>query len=237
MTKSNIALICARGGSKGLPGKNLKRLGDKSLIGHAIDIGLKSPSIDRVFVSTDCSDIAEEATRCGAEVPFMRREELATDNASEWDAWKDAAEWFLNNNINCNAMVMLSPTAPLRSVENVEAAIQLFYTQPCDGVISVTDAHRNPYFNMVTVNEVGVAKIGIETKQPLYRRQDAPSFYDITTVCYVMKPSYIMNNVHLFDGVIQCNHIPEENSIDIDTPFDFMLAEAIMKWSGFVKKG
>lgn len=228
-TKSNIALICARGGSKGLARKNLKRLGDKSLVAHAIDIALKCPSIHRVLVSTDCTDIANEAKNYGAEVPFIRRPELATDTAPEWDVWKDAIKWLSSNDDFCDAMVMLSPTAPLRSVENVEKAIQIFYDKPCDGVISVAEAQSNPFFNMITIEKNGQAKIGMVNHTSYHRRQDAPSFYNITTVCYVMKPSYVLENNHLFDGILRCNHIAPENAVDIDTHFDFMLAEAVME--------
>lgn len=228
-SKKNISLICARGGSKGLPGKNLMKLGDRSLIGHAINIAKKSPSIQRILISTDCPDIANEAIKYGGEVPFLRRAELASDTASEWSVWKDAVSWIVNNSEVCDALVMLSPTAPLRSLDNVENAIKLFYSTKCDGVISVTDAYRNPYFNMVKTNNDGQASLGISEIRPLHRRQDAPEFYDITTVCYVMRPNYIVESDHMMKGDIRCNHVPKENAIDIDTSYDFMLAEAMMQ--------
>lgn len=231
MNKKNIALICARGGSKGLPGKNLKILGDKSLVGHAVDLALNCQSISKVFVSTECKKIAEDALNYGAEVPFLRDSSLAKDNSPEWDVWVDAINKISGLGIVTDALVILAPTAPLRSIENVEEAIKLFHSKDCDGVISVTDAHRNPYFNMVKVDNSGRAKIAITGDKQFNRRQDAPLIYDITTVCYVMKPEYILKNSHLFDGKILCNKIPIENSIDIDTNYDFMLAKAIMNWS------
>lgn len=230
-TSKIIGLICARGGSKGLPGKNLLHLGDRSLLAHAITIAKNVPIIDRVIVSTDCEKIAKEASEWGAEVPYLRQPELSTDKASEWNVWQDMISWLHSQNVLLEAMVMLSPTSPLRSLIDVENAIDLFHAKSCDGIISVTPANRNPMFNMVRITDDGDAKLAIIEKPPMHRRQDAPSYFDITTVCYVMKPDYVLSNNHIFDGTIKCNIVPRERSLDIDDAYDFFLAKTLLNYS------
>lgn len=221
------ALICARGGSKGLPKKNLCNLGDRSLLGHAISVATETKSVNRVLVSTDSEEIAKEAQSWGAEVPFLRDAELASDTASEWSVWQNMAAWLKLENHKTSGMVILSPTAPLRAVEDVENAILLFNKTRCDGVISVTESHRNPMFNMVNLDSSGNAHLALKPNSQIYRRQDAPVYYDITTVCYVMSLNYILKDNSLLEGKIKCNFVPKERAIDIDTRYDLLIAELL----------
>jgi CMP-N-acetylneuraminic acid synthetase len=222
-----ISLICARGGSKGLPRKNVRPFVGKPLIAHSIEMALNSNFIADVVVSTDDEEISRVAKNYGASVPFMRPANLSGDSAPEWHVWQHALSWLSDQGRDIEALVVLPPTAPLRSLEDVNGAIEMFLQKKCDGVVCGTDAHRNPFFNMVTIDDNQRCALAMSGAARFTRRQDAPTFYDLTTVCYVMSPDYITHHQHLFDGDIRMFHVPVERSVDIDTIFDFELAEFI----------
>ena len=154
----NFAFIFARGGSKGLPGKNVKHLAGKPLLQYSIETAQNSPSIDKVFVSTDDDDIANVALESGA-ILIKRPKELATDTSPEWLSWRHAVKWAEDNYGQFNGFVSLPATSPLRSVEDVEAAIKKRSNIAADICISVTPSSRSPYFNMVKENEDGVVEL------------------------------------------------------------------------------
>jgi len=222
-----ISLICARGGSKGLPRKNVRPFVGKPLIAHSIEMALNSNFIADVVVSTDDEEIARVAKNYGASVPFMRPTNLSVDSAPESHVWQHALSWLSGQGRDIVALVVLPPTAPLRSLEDVNGAIEMFLQKKCDGVVCGTDAHRNPFFNMVTIDDNQRCALAMSGAARFTRRQDAPTFYDLTTVCYVMSPDYITHHQHLFDGDIRMFHVPVERAVDIDTIFDFELAEFI----------
>lgn len=224
-----VACIFARGGSKGLPGKNIKMLAGKPLIAWSIEQARAVPRIGRVIVSTDSEEIAEVAHAHGAEVPFTRPPELAQDNSPEWLAWRHALE-FLRRDEGALplAMVSLPTTSPLRATMDVEHCLDTFERDRPDMVITVTEARRSPYFNMVTVDEVGAAKLVIPPETDITRRQDAPPVYDITTVAYVARPEFVLTRQGLFEGRVSAVHVPPDRALDIDTPLDFMMAEYMM---------
>ena len=230
-----IAFIFARGGSKGVPGKNIKLLGGKPLIVHSIEVAKACAGIETVIVSTDDKAIAEVAQRHGAEAPFIRPAELATDSASEWLAWRHAIEWVRKDRGNFDAMVSLPATSPFRNRSDVQSCIQALADDPAaDIVISVKDADRSPYFNMVTLDDHGYAGLVIKPQGAITRRQDAPAVYDITTVAYAARPDFVMQKNGLFEGRVKTVKVPAERALDIDTPYDFMIAEAI---SGILARG
>ena len=148
-----VGLICARGGSKGLPNKNIKPLCGLPLIAHSIMAGQNSPSIDRLFVSTDCQQIAGIAKEFQAEVPFLRPPELATDESPEWLTWQHALKNLILPDVE--ALIILPPTAPLRLATDICDAIKIYRENSCDGVLTITKADRSPLFNMVTCNKNG----------------------------------------------------------------------------------
>ncbi|MEZ5757444.1 MAG: acylneuraminate cytidylyltransferase family protein [Emcibacteraceae bacterium] len=224
MTLSCIAFIFARGGSKGLPGKNKKPLNGIPLLAHSIITAKKSPSISHVILSTEDKELAEIGKEFGAEVPFIRPKELAADNSPEWLSWQHAITEVQKIYGKFDVFVSLPPTAPLRSVEDVEICISLL-KEDVDVVVTCTEAARNPYFNMLRAVEKNKYVIAFKPEVPFSRRQDAPSFYDMTTVAYVSRPSFILNNSGLFDGNIDAHIVPTERAIDIDTIFDFKVAE------------
>ena len=171
-----VAIICARGGSKGVPRKNIRLLFDKPLIVHTIEVAMKCKLIDRVIVSTEDPEIAKIARANGAEVPFMRPEELALDNAPKLPVLKHAIH-FLESTLKYvpDIIVDLDPTSPLRTEKDVENCIRIV-EEGADNVFSVTEARRNPYFNMVEIinNKIQLVK---KPARPVFGRQEAQKFY------------------------------------------------------------
>lgn len=224
----NFAFIFARGGSKGLPGKNIKPLAGKPLLQYSVDTALASPSIDKVFVSTDDSNIAKVATGSGA-ILIERPSELATDSSPEWLSWRHATEWAEENYGKFDGFISLPATSPLRSVDDVEAAIEQRIKVDADICISVTAASRSPYFNMVNKTNNGLVELVNKPESDVIRRQDAPEVFDITTVVYASTPQFILGNYGLFSGTVTCIEVPKSRAVDIDDIYDFRLAEAILQ--------
>lgn len=224
-----VALICARGGSKGLPGKNIRPLAGKPLIAWAIDQARAVKRIGRVIVSTDSEDIAAVARESGAEVPFLRPAELAEDNSPEWLVWRHALNYLKETEgAYPRALIVVPATAPLRAVADLERCLDEYEKGRADMVITVTDAHRSPYFNMVKVQSDGTVGLVIPPEGSISRRQDAPVVYDVTTVAYVARPEFVMTRNGVFDGRVRHVHIPAERALDIDTLLDFRIAECLM---------
>jgi N-acylneuraminate cytidylyltransferase len=221
--------IFARGGSKGLPGKNIRILAGKPLIAWSIEHALAVGGVDRVIVSTDSLEIAAVAKQYGAEVPFLRPAELSEDDSPEWLAWRHALNYIRETEgVFPDAMVSVPATAPLRSPIDIEKCLNKFDEGNADIIITVTDAHRNPYFNMVKTKINGDVELVNSPQLKIERRQDAPLVYDMTTVCYVARPEFVMTSNGIFDGRVNAVHIPIERSIDIDTLLDFKIAESLL---------
>jgi len=221
------AFIFARGGSKGLPGKNIMPLAGKPLLGHAIELALGLKEISRVFVSTDDAEIAEVARKYNAEV-ILRPKNLATDDSPELESWKHAVKKLFDEEDKFDRFISLPTTAPLRTAEDIRNSLDKF-DHTTDLVVTVTESQRNPYFNMVKLDEKGFIKILSEDNNSYSRRQDLPLCYDLTTVAYVSSPQYILSTDNLFKGKVKAAKIPKERAVDIDDMIDFMLAELIFK--------
>jgi len=224
-----VAFIFARGGSKGLPGKNIRLLEGKPLIAWSIEHAFAVKKIDRVIVSTDCEEIAEIARNYGAEVPFIRPSNLAEDDTPEWLAWRHALNYLMETSGSLpDIMISLPATAPLRLPIDIDNCLYEYEKGDVDAVITATDAHRNPYFNMIKLNADGFVSLVNSSKSGIVRRQDVPIVYDMTTVCYVLSPEFVMTHNALFEGKVKMIHIPAERAIDIDTLLDFHIAESIL---------
>lgn len=224
---SNYAFIFARGGSKGLLGKNIKKLADKPLICYSIDAALSAPSISKVFVSTDDANIADIAQKRGATV-IDRPQELASDDSPEWLSWRHAIKWVTEKYGMFDRFVSLPATSPLRSIDDIESGISKLKETNADICISVTPANRSPYFNMVTCTPKEGVRLVIPHENDITRRQDAPKVFDITTVIYVSTPEFINTNFGLFSGKVVSIEVPKERAVDIDDIYDFKLAESII---------
>jgi len=225
-----VGFIFARGGSKGVPGKNIRLLAGKPLIAYAIETGYQSQLIDRIVVSTDDKKITQVAKDFGAEVPFVRPKELAQDNSPEWLAWQHAIRTLKeqDKNRSLDVFVSIPPTAPLRAAEDVDNVIQTFLESDADIVITVKKASNHPSFNMIALDEKKCAKLVLPLDTQITRRQDAPLVYDMTTVAYVASPKFIMESKSVFEGKVKAVLIPEERALDIDTKLDFQFAEYLM---------
>jgi CMP-N-acetylneuraminic acid synthetase len=224
-----VAFIFARGGSKGLPGKNIRPLGGKPLIAWSIEHAFSVKRIERVIVSTDSEEIAAVARDYGAEVPFIRPEELGRDDSPEWLAWRHALNYLRETTGALPEMMVSVPTtAPLRLPVDIENCLDEYENGDADMVITVTDAHRSPYFNMVKTNTDGTVGLVNPPQSIIARRQDAPVVYDMTTVCYVANSEFVITQNSTFEGRVKVVHVPAERAIDIDTMLDFQIAESLL---------
>jgi N-acylneuraminate cytidylyltransferase len=224
-----VGLICARGGSKGIPKKNVKPLGGKPLIGWSIEIAKQCNFIDRIVISTDNAEIASVSRSFGAEVPFMRPKELAGDNAPEWSVWQHAMQKLEElDNFRADYVIVLPPTSPFRSNEDIKYSMDIIIDETVDMVISVTESGRNPYFNMVELDSQGWVHLSKTPNQKVIRRQAAPPVYDMTTVLYTTRPNFILKASGVLDGNVKALVIPEIRAVDIDTRLDFAFAEFLI---------
>jgi CMP-N-acetylneuraminic acid synthetase len=223
---SFVAFIFARGGSKGLPGKNIRLFAGKPLIAHAIEHAKAIPRISRVIVSTDSEEIAKVSEDFGAEVPFLRPPELAKDDSAEWLAWRHAIS-FLQDTVDTLPLGIVSvpTTSPLRIPKDIDNCIDKFLETNADMVITMTPSSRNPFFNMVKPAFDGSLSTVLSSDKRITRRQDAPRTFDITTLAYVFSPNYVMSQESMFSGRVFGVEIPSERSIDIDSIIDFKVAE------------
>jgi len=219
--------VFARGGSKGVPGKNIRPLAGKPLLLHALDVVAAVSEIDRCFVSTDAPAIAEVARMGGATV-IDRPTSLAQDNSPEWLAWQHAIRWVQERVGPFDRFVSLPATAPLRSPPDVAACLQALDNQT-DVVVTVTESHRSPWFNMVRIEANGEVGLLVQDGSRYVRRQDAPRAYDLTTLAYVSRPAFILTHQRIWDGFVRGVVIPAERAIDIDTPFDFKIADFLLR--------
>lgn len=222
-----FAFIFARGGSKGLVKKNIKPLGGIPLIGHSIRLAAQMPAIEKTYVSTDSPDIMAVAKDFSAEV-IVRPPELATDTASEWEAWRHAINQVRTSGEKFDVFLSLPATSPLRSSEDVQRCLEAL-DRDTDVVITVCPSARSPYFNMVKRDAAGFSTIVNAQNGTVLRRQDAPEVFDITTVAYVSRPNYILHHAGLFAGRVKSVVIPKERAVDIDDAFDFMIAETLFR--------
>jgi CMP-N,N'-diacetyllegionaminic acid synthase len=225
-----LATICCRGGSKGVPGKNIKLLKGKPLIAYTIESAKQSKLIDDLIISTDDEQIAEVAKHFGASVPFMRPADLASDTASKWPVFIHAVEEYeKQTDRTVDYLVDLDVTVPLKTAEDIDGAIELaLKNKGVDVVITGYEPERNPYFNMMEVTEGGFAEIVKKGDKPIVRRQDAPQVYSLTPAAYVVKKSALYNYEHWSKAKCMIYAMPRERAVDIDTEIDFKIVEFLM---------
>ena len=224
MQQITRAFVFARGGSKGIPKKNLQKVGGIHLVGHSIEIAKKINNIEKIYVSTDCPEIATISKDYGAEIIF-RPKELATDNSPEILSWKHAISYSIKQHGFFNRFLSIPPTSPLRNVYDLKNCLDALIDD-IDIVFTISDSKRNPWFNMVKKDRNGLISL-INQNFISNRRQDAPKCFDITTVAYAAKTEFIIKSKQLLDGKVFGVLVPENRSIDIDSPFDLKLAKLI----------
>jgi len=222
-----FAFIFARGGSKGIPQKNIKRLLGKPLIAYTIDLSKNIKNINKIFVSTDDKKISKVAINYGAEV-IPRPAELAQDSSPEWLAWQHAIDWVEKKYGLFDIFLSLPATSPLRNKFDIKKSLSSFNNNKSDVVIGITKANRSPWFNMVKQDKNKNLQLIIKGDKKVHNRQEAPSVFDMTTVAYVTTPKFVKNSKGIFDGDVKGIEIPPERAVDIDTKFDFEIAEYLM---------
>ncbi|MFH1074381.1 MAG: acylneuraminate cytidylyltransferase family protein [Candidatus Firestonebacteria bacterium] len=227
-----LVTVCARSGSKGVKGKNIRNLCGKPLIAYTIEQVKEWGKFTRLICSTDSKKISEIASKYGAEVPFLRSKRLADDKASKTDALRHAlihAEKFYG--IKFDALLDLDVTAPIRTPQDIENIVKLFKAKLPDCVFSVVRAHRNPYFNMVEEKPDGTVKACKKLRGIVLRRQDAPQVFDMNASMYVYKRNFLLNpeNKMPYSKKALVYEMPAHTGFDIDSEFDFRLIEALVK--------
>ncbi|SFV63668.1 Legionaminic acid cytidylyltransferase [hydrothermal vent metagenome] len=225
-----LCTICARGGSKGVKNKNIKPILGKPLIAYTIEQAKASKLFEHIVISTDSDDIANIAKEYGAEVFFKRSAEMASDTAGKLDVIRNAfvrSEEYYNEKYNY--LIDLDATAPLRIVDDIINSFTQFLENNNDNLITAMPSRRSPYFNLVEVDKNGTVALSKTLDSSIVRRQDTPKSYDMNASIYIWKRDVILNEKSLFLEKTGLYVMPEERSIDIDSPLDYKLVELIMK--------
>lgn len=218
-----LFVIPARKGSKGLPGKNTKILGDKPLISYSIDFALQNlKSGDELCISTDDPNVISIASKKGIEIPFLRPAYLANDKSSTYDVLIHAINFYKKRGINFDALLLLQPTSPFRSTIDLEKMYSI-YSNKLDMVVSVKLSKENPYFNLFEENKMGY--IVKSKKNNFDRRQDCPEVYAYNGSMYLINIKSLMNcKIQEFKKIKKIL-MPEKQSVDIDSMADWLIAE------------
>lgn len=223
--KRVIAVIPARGGSKRLPGKNIKQLGGKPLISWSIDAAKKSKYIDRVIVSTDCNEISNTAEKFGADVPFLRPKDLSGDTACTNGVILHALEVVGED---FDYVVILQPTSPLRKTEDIDKLLESF-DETIEGVVSVCACEHSPLWANTLPSDKNMGEFFPDSIIGK-RSQDLPDYYRLNGSIYAFKVDRFLKNKGIFYSKKVIAHtMPIERSVDIDTILDFYIAEVMLK--------
>ena len=225
-----VGAVCARGGSKGVPRKNLRLLLGKPLMAHTIECARACSMLHRVVVSTDDAEMAEVGRRYGAEIPFMRPTHLAQDYSSKWDVFRHLVSSLEEiDGKRVDILVDLDTGVPLRSSQDIADCVDLLLSGTSDVVTTAYEAERNPYFNMAEIGEDGFAHIVISSKKHIAYRQAAPQVYSLSPAVFAIRRDALWNYDHWSQSKLQLSIIPRERAIDIDEEVDFEMVEFLMK--------
>lgn len=233
--KAVLAIIPARGGSKGVPRKNIRLLGGKPLIAYAIEVGLKSPSIKRVIVSTEDAEIAEIAKRYGAEVPFMRPTDLAGDTVPEQPVFRHALKWLEENEGYVPEFVLsLKCTTPLKTAGDIEAVVKKLKETDCDSVRTMTRVNGvyHPYWMYKERGDLAEPFVDGLDIAKWYQRQLLPPVYRLNGVVDGARRSVMMEKSNLWGNTMAMVEVPEDRAVDIDTELDFRVVEFLIEQYG-----
>lgn len=223
-----LGIIPARGGSKGVPGKNIKDLNGIPLIAYAINEGKKSKYINKLIVSTDDNEIARVSKKYNVEIPFMRPKELAQDNSNAIDAYIYTLNKMEKDfGYRADILVVLQPTSPLRTSEHIDEAIEMLLKSKGDSVISVCEVEHSPYWYKVVDNEGKITSF-VEFKESNANRQELPKVYRPNGAIYVFKRELITELKTYYTDKSYGYVMKQEDSVDIDTILDFKFAEMLI---------
>ncbi|GAB4190967.1 MAG: acylneuraminate cytidylyltransferase family protein [Thermoflexibacter sp.] len=225
---STLFLIPARGGSKGIPKKNIKLLGNKPLIYYSIEIARHFTSDDMICVSTDDEEIVSTCKKIGLDIPFMRPKELATDTASSNEVIAHTISFYEDKDIAIDKIIFLQPTSPFRQITHLQEALQL-YNSEIDMVVSVKETEANPYYLLCQENNQGYLEKFIKNTS-VTRRQDVPKIYQYNGSIYIINTASFKKyrNLSLFEKIVKYE-MDMLSSVDLDTPLDWAFAEFLIE--------
>jgi CMP-N,N'-diacetyllegionaminic acid synthase len=225
-----LGIIPARGGSKGVPGKNIKLLNGKPLLQYTAEIALESKYLTSVILSSDDKQIITVAKSLGIQVPFLRPDELALDTTPTIDAIIHALQWYENHAVFFDAVCLLQVTSPFRTVEFLDKSIEKFITSGCDSLVSVQKVPHeyNPHWTF-EVNLEGTLKIATGEDQIINRRQELPDAYHRDGSIYITKTEVLLQKHSLYGKSISFIETPPEFYVNIDTLGDWEKAEQMIK--------
>lgn len=230
MSSNILCTICARGGSKGVKGKNIRMLNGRPLIAYSIEQIKATKLVEHVVISTDSDEIADIAIEYGAEVFFKRSAVMASDTAGKLDVIRDAfvrSESYYDREFDY--LIDLDVTSPLRKISDISNSFQLLKDKSFSNIITAAPSRRSPYFNLVERNKAGFVYLSKTLDKSIVRRQDAPETYDMNASIYIWNRNSILNNDSLFTKNTGLFVMPEERSIDIDSELDFQIVEFLMR--------
>lgn len=226
---SLVAVVPARAGSKGVPGKNLIEIGGKPLIGHILTTAREAKGIDRLIVSTEDDRIAETAQRFGAEILFKRPTALAEDHVDIIQVLRHAAQELDRLDVACDAILSLQPIAPLLSKASIEAAIAIWHKTGCDSVLAVREVDHNHPYRIQSVDEEGRATPYVVDGERYLQRQDLPVFHSNSGGLYLRRRELIENwrgEDFCLGADRRAVVVPQWEAINIDTPVDLEILRA-----------
>lgn len=227
---SRICTICARGGSKGVPNKNLRELAGRPLIAHSIQQARASGLFDAIAVSSDSEKILEVARQWGADFLVRRPDNLASDTAAKIPAILHCLQEVERiSGIRCAVFADLDATSPLRTVGDIQGAVNLLEVAKVSSVITGSPARRSPYFNLVETDEKGHVKLSKTIEKLVVRRQDAPRCFDMNASVYVWNRDAFLVHPSVFYSDTLLFEMPENRSHDIDSELDFEWVEFLMQ--------
>lgn len=227
MDKKILAIIPARGGSKGIIDKNIKPLDGKPLIYYSIYEAIESNVIDEVIVNTDSEKIASVSKKYGAKIPFIRPNELATDEASTIDVIEHTLNFYEKKNINFEYFILLQPTSPLRTKEDITNSFEILKQKKAKSIISVCEAEHSPLLMNKLDDDLKMKDF--LTKENNKRRQDLEKYYRINGAIYISEVDNFLKTKSFYGKDSYAYIMPVNRSIDIDNEIDFKLAEIIMR--------
>ena len=217
-----LCTICARGGSKGVPNKNVRMLFGKPLLAHSVEQARASKLFERIAVSSDSAEILAVAKSAGADDLVERPDAMATDTAAKVPAIRHAlATVEQRHNVAYDILVDLDVTSPLRTVGDIAGAIDMLEKTAVSSIITGTPSHRSPYFNLVEASPDGSVRLAKELPIAVTRRQDAPRTFDMNASIYAWNAAKFRDDPRVFYGDTRLYEMPRERSVDIDSPLDF----------------
>ena len=224
----NIAVIPARSGSKGLRDKNIKNLDGKPLLAYSVEAAAASGKYDVIHVSTDSEEYASIAREYGADVPFLRKEEYASDTASTWDVIRFVLEEYAKRGKTFDTVTVLQPTSPLRTAKDIDGAFLLMEQKKANMISSVCEMEHSPLWSNTLPEDLSMKEFEDE-KLAFVPRQSLPIYYRENGAIYLLKTEHLFSGKNIYRDGCYAYIMEQSHSVDIDSEMDFLVASTIMK--------